>query len=452
MDQRVRKLNDATVRDNGRYVLYRIRANRRAENNHALAFAAGLASHLDLPLLVFESLSTTYPYANDRLHTFVLEGVAETADRLRSLGAGYVFHLERRRGSAEPALRAIACDAAAVVTDDYPETLAPRADPGVQAFAVDSSCVVPASAIEGRAYAAYSIRPKIHKLLPRFLKPAPAVQIRRRFRERLPEVHTEVCAERIPELVASCDIDHAVRSSPSFRGGRDVAQHTIERFLHERLHRYAREKNEPSAHATSDLSPYLHLGYISALEVALAVRDYAKAHKLIADEFLEELIVRRELAFNFAWHATRLDTLEALPDWARATLDAHRRDRRDPAYSRAQFEAAATHDNLWNATEKELLVRGKIHGYYRMYWGKKILEWSKTPEEALATMLYFHERYALDGQDPNTYANILWCFGLHDRPWPERSIYGTVRSMSRAGMDRKTDTAAYIREMEELAA
>jgi len=160
--------------------------------------------------------------------------------------------------------------------------------------------------------------------------------------------------------------------------------------------------------------------------------------------------VRRELAHNFARYAARLDSLEELPEWARKTIAAHRRDRRDPLYGREQFEAAATHDDLWNATQKELMLRGKIHGYYRMYWGKKIIEWSASAAEAHATMLWLHDRYALDGDDPNTYTNILWCFGLHDRPWPERPVYGTIRSMGRTGMERKTDVDAYLREIEYL--
>jgi deoxyribodipyrimidine photo-lyase len=269
-------------------------------------------------------------------------------------------------------------------------------------------------------------------------------------RETFADLHTEVTAGNLADLVASCEIDHNVHPSTTFRGGRNAAEKTLRAFLDDRLRRYARDKNEPSAHATSDLSPYLHYGHISSLEVALAVREHAEEHKLIADEFLEELIVRRELAFNFRRHAARYDTLEALPDWAQKTIAAHRNDPRDPVYTREQFERAATHDDLWNATQKELLLRGKIHGYYRMYWGKKIAEWAASAAEALATMLYLHDRYALDGDDPNTCTNILWCFGLHDRPWPERPIYGTIRSMVRSGMERKTNVDAYIREIEYL--
>ena len=178
------------------------------------------------------------------------------------------------------------------------------------------------------------------------------------------------------------------------------------------------------------------------------MKDYAREHKLLPDKFLEELIVRRELAFNFARFTVHPESLDALPDWARKTLQKHAADKRDPSYSRDQFESAQTHDPLWNAAQKELLLTGKIHGYYRMYWGKKIIEWSRTPEEALSTAIYLNDRYALDGRDPNSYANILWCFGLHDRPWPERPIFGQVRYMSLDGMRRKTDVDAYIQAME----
>jgi deoxyribodipyrimidine photo-lyase len=367
--------------------------------------------------------------------------------RLRQLAAGYIFQLPRRKTTSDAKLRAAFAGAAAVVTDDCLRAT-PRLD--VQLHAVDSSCIVPMSKIPQRSYAAYSIRPKIHRMLPEFLRPVPEVKLRFACRETFDDLHTEVTAGNIADLVASCDVDHSIHPSPTFHGGRKAAEKTLRRFLDHRLSRYARDKNEPSAHATSDLSPYLHYGHISSLEVALAVIEHAKEHKLIDDEFLEELIVRRELAFNFTRYADRHDSLEALPDWARKTIATHRKDTRDPLYTLEQFEAAATHDDLWNATQKELILRGKIHGYYRMFWGKKILEWSAGASDALATMLYLHDRYALDGDDPNTYTNILWCFGLHDRPWPERPVYGTIRSMVRSGMERKTNVDAYIREIEYL--
>jgi deoxyribodipyrimidine photo-lyase len=404
MEPRVRKLNDLPPRP-ADHVLYWMRWNRRAEANHALAFAAGTANRLGLPLLVYESEDL----GSERQRQFARDGAAGNAAALRNAGVGYEF-------GDSPAFTA----AAAIVTDDWPESLEPLPAFGREAYAVDSSCIVPASVIPERSYAAMSIRPKIHKALPRFLKPAASIRVERRYLGPTPKA-----------------------PKPEGAGGRAEGLRILHRFLTERLHRYAQLKNEPSAHATSELSPYLHFGHVSSLEVALAVGRQSP-------EFVEELIVRRELAFNFARTAARPRSLEELPAWARATLDKHRADPRDPVYALAQFEAAATYDDLWNATQTELLRRGRIHGYYRMYWGKKILEWSATPEEAHATMLELHDRYAVDARDPNTYTNILWCFGLHDRPWPERPIYGTIRSMSRAGMERKTDVAAYLREIEGL--
>jgi deoxyribodipyrimidine photo-lyase len=449
---RTRLLNDAKMQP-GKYILYWSQMNHRVEANHALAFAADLANQHDLPVLLYEGLTCSYPHANDRIHTFVLEGVPETGQKLKKLGIGYIFHLRRGKRDPDEAFYRLAADASAVVTDDYPVFIAHEHNRRVSAklripyYAVDSSCIVPMNHFEKREYAAYTIRPKIRRVLDKFLEASPAVRVKRSYDGPAPSLHTPVTDTRIAELVASCEIDHSVAPSTEFRGGSREAMRRLRHFLKNNLRRYASKSNQPSENATSNLSPYLHFGQISSLQVALAVREYAREHKLIPDEFLEELIVRRELAFNFARFTSKPDSLDSLPDWARATLRKHARDRREWIYSREQFERAGTHDALWNATQREMLHRGKIHGYYRMYWGKKIIEWSATHEEALETMIYIHDRYALDGRDPNTYANVLWCFGLHDRPWAERPIFGMVRYMSLEGMRRKTDVDAYVREV-----
>ncbi len=454
VEERVRCLNQEPFRSDAKYVLYWVQMNRRAAWNHALLYAAETANRAGLPLLVYEGLTYSYPFASDRLHTFILEGVPDTERRLRKLGIGYLFYSRRKHSAPDDILYQLAHDAAALITDDYPAFIARRHNAHVPLklsipyYVVDSSCIVPMSQMEKREYAAYTIRPKIRKLLPRYLKPAPAVRVSHKFNLPLPDFHTTVTSANIAELVASSDIDHSVRPSPVFRGGSVEAELRLKSFLRKKLSRYSSFHNEPSAHATSALSPYLHFGHLSSLQVALAVREYAQAHKLMADEFLEELIVRRELAFNFARFSDDVESLDNLPRWAQATLSKHARDKRDPVYSPEQFEVAQTHDPLWNAAQKELLLRGKIHGYYRMYWGKKIIEWSRTPAEALRTMIYLNDRYALDGRDPNGYTNILWCFGLHDRPWTERPIFGQVRYMSYQGMRRKTDVDAYIRSIE----
>lgn len=453
---RVRLLNSVPVPADAQYVLYWAQMNRPVEANHALALAAYLANQLRLPLLVYEELDCCHPHANDRFHTFLLEAVPETEKRLARLGVGYVFHLRRRRSDPNDTLYRITRRAAALVTDDYPVFLArsyntsPPAKLDIPYYVVDSSCTVPMSRLEKREYAAYTIRPRIRRMLPAHLQPVELEPLARRFDLPLPGWHTSVTASNIAELVSASEIDHSVPPSTAFRGGRAEAEARLRLFLAERLRRYARDRNQPTAHATSNLSPYLHFGHISSLETALAARDYAAQHKLIAEEFLDELIVRRELAFNFARFTERPDTLENLPAWALATLRKHAGDPRSPVYVREQFECARTHDALWNAAQNELLLRGTIHGYYRMYWGKKIIEWSPTHQDALETMVYLHDRYALDGRDPNTYANILWCFGLHDRPWAERPVFGTVRYMSGDSMRRRTDVAAYLREIEAL--
>ncbi|HTB15396.1 MAG TPA: deoxyribodipyrimidine photo-lyase [Bryobacteraceae bacterium] len=449
MMERVRKLNDREPREGAKYVLYWAQMNRRVESNHALAFAVDLANQQGLPLLFYEGLTCAYPFANDRLHTFLLEGVPETARRLAKLGIGYLFHLRKRRDDPNDTLYKLAADAAAVVTDDYPAFIAAEHNRSVPArldipyYAVDSSCIVPMSHFEKQEYAGYTIRPKIQNALARYLVPVAPIRIKKKWDGLVPSMHCE--ATDIPRLVADCEIDHSVAPSMEFRGGRKEAERRLKHFLENNLRRYAKTNNQPSERSTSNLSPYLHFGHISSLEVALVVKEYAAEHKLIVDEFLEELIVRRELAFNFARFGPRPDTLAALPAWARATLRKHAKDKRDQVYTRDRFERAETHDPLWNAAQREMLHDGKIHGYYRMYWGKKIIEWSATHQQALDTMIYLHDKYALDGRDPNTYTNILWCFGLHDRPWSERPIFGMVRYMSLDGMKRKTDVEGYIK-------
>ena len=454
--ERIRKLNDAPFRENADFVLYWSQMNRRANGNHALDYAIELANERDLPVLFYEGLTCTYTEANDRLHTFILEGVPDTERALQRRHVGYAFYLRRRRKDRNDVVYELARQAAAVVTDDYPTFIAAAHNARVPEkmdvayFAVDSSCVVPMNHFTKREYAAYTIRPKIQKVLAEHLHPAPEHKVKRAWTADRPSFHVEVTRERIAELVASCEINHGVPPSPAFHGGSQEAQRHLDQFLHDRLKIYAKGRNEPSKHATSNLSPYLHFGHISSLETALQAKDYATRHHLIADEFLEELIVRRELAFNYSRFATDREGFGDLPDWARKTMAQHAPDVRDPSFTAEQMEQGCTYDPLWNATQSELLRRGKIHGYYRMYWGKKIIEWSPTYEQALKTMIGLHDRYALDGRDPNTYTNVLWCFGLHDRPWFDRPIFGVLRYMSFDGMKRKTDINAYIEEIAGL--
>jgi deoxyribodipyrimidine photo-lyase len=459
MRERVRKLNSSPERTGAKYGLYWAQMNRRAHVNHALEYAIHSANRLRLPLLVYEGLTCTYKKANDRMHTFVLQNVPDMAEQLKARGIGYLFYLRRRKQDANDVLYRLAADAAAVVTDDYPTFIAAEHNAtvppkiGVAYYAVDSSCIVPMGKHEKRNYAAYTIRPRIAKMLPNYFKPLEEQRVTHRWQGPVPIAYeTHVSRSDIPELVASCEIDHSIPPSTSFGGGQKEAARHLEEFLEHRLRRYAADRNEPSRHATSNMSPYLHFGMISSLEIALKTREHAEKHGYAAGEYLEELIVRRELAFNFAHFTPNADSLSVLPDWCLSTMREHANDKRDPVYSAEEFETAQTHDQLWNAAQRELLLRGKIHGYYRMYWGKKIIEWSPTYEKALEIMLDLHDRYALDGRDPNTYANILWCFGLHDRPWGTRPVFGSLRWMSFEGVKRKSDVNSYIKEISYLQA
>ena len=454
--ERIQKLNSLSERENAKYVLYWAQMNRRVTFNHGLLFAAELANKLNLPVLVYEGLTCSYEHANDRLHTFVLEAVPETGKQLEKLGIGYVFYLRKTHKSRNDVLYELAKDAAAIVTDDYPVFIARHHNsrvPGkvdVAYYAVDSSCVVPMNSIPQRQYAAYTIRPRINRLLPQYLKPPDSLRVKHRFTGKPPSFHTKVTEDAIASLVASCEINHAITPSLSFEGGSKQAEKLLQFFLKTNLKRFSEDRNQPIEHATSHMSPYLHFGQISSLEIALAVKEHAHINKTSADSYLEELIVRRELSFNYARHVEDPGDLKNLPDWCQQNMQKHARDKRDPLYTPKQFEAAETHDELWNATQKEMLLRGKIQGYYRMYWGKKIIEWSRGYQKAADTMIDIHGRHALDGRDPNTYTNILWCFGLHDRAWPERPVFGKMRFMSIEGLRRKTKTQAYIDEIAEL--
>ncbi len=454
--ERIRKLNEAPERPDRRYVLYWAQMNRRVDANHALLHAAEIANRYRLPVLYYEGLTCTYQYANDRLHTFVLQGVPETAKRLKKVGIGYVFYLRRTTDSPDDIFHQLARDAAAVVTDDYPVFIAHENNRRVPVkldvayYVVDSNCVVPRSQIQARQYGAYTIRPRIAKLLPKYLHAPDPLRVKCRWEESIPSFHVEVRDKEIAELVRSCEIDHSVAPSLSFKGGRLAAEKLLQFFLQNNLKRFDRYRNEPVEHATSHMSPYLHFGQISSLEIALAVKEHAEKNHLMADSYLEELIVRRELSFNYVSHVESPERLENLPEWARETMSKHAEDKRDPLYTPRQMEQAETYDDLWNATQKEMLLRGKIHGYYRMYWGKKVLEWSRAYQDAVDWMIDTHGRYALDGRDPNTYTNILWCFGLHDRAWGERPIFGKIRYMSGDSTRRKTNAKAYIEEIREM--
>ncbi|HET8798034.1 MAG TPA: deoxyribodipyrimidine photolyase [Thermoanaerobaculia bacterium] len=416
----------------GAYVLYWAQSARRLRNNLALEYAIELANARNVPVVVYESLRPDYPHANDRIHAFVLEGVRQNAADAAARGLHYHFFLPRTAHEARGVVRKLAAAARCVVTDDYPTSIIAAqtarfvAASPVAVHRVDGNGILPMRLFGKELYSARFLRDRAHAS---FRERWPALEEReprKRFRGALDLPRYDGAHPR--DAARGCPIDHRVAPVPAI-GGRDAALARLGAFVEDGLRGYANERNKSLRHL-SGLSPYLHFGHIGIHEIAAYVLRSSAPDEDV-DAFLEESIIRRELSFNLCFYNSRYDSIEALPSWARATLDAHRRDRRKPSYTYEELEAAQTYDAVWNLAQRQLLARGTIHGYLRMLWGKKILEWSESPEAALAAMIRLHDVYAIDGRDPNTYAGVLWCLGKHDRPWvPERPIFGTIRWMS----------------------
>jgi deoxyribodipyrimidine photo-lyase len=376
-DKRVTLLKDAPVRKNARYVLYWMQINKRAENNHALNFAIEQANRWRLPLLVYEGLDCSYPYACDCFHQFILKNSLELSSRLKERGLRYAFTLFQDQKDWSPVFFRLTSEAALVVSDDFPAFVIPLRNARVAAkveipfFAVDSAGIVPMKEMTKQEFAARTIRPKIQRLLPTYLKPMTESGIRVDSRRLKIEIEETPLGKKSPtEWVASCNINHGIPPSPLFKGGYSPAQALLGDFIAKKLGNYALHRNEPSMDGTSNLSPYLHFGVLSSLDVALRVKAAGEDLRSI-DAFLEELIVRRELSYNFTKFKSDYESLSALPRWVRHTLSRHAVDRRSYHCSCQQFECGQTHDPVWNACRLELAVTGKIHGYMRMYWGKK---------------------------------------------------------------------------------
>jgi len=447
-DARVYPLNVAPPQP-GRLVICWMSRDPRADDNWALLHAAARARELDGGLAAVFCLDAKYPAATARAFDFLRAGLRETEAALAR--SGIPFLLLRGAPTVEIPACVARCGAGEVICDFDPllhkqawrRTVAARLD--VPVVEVDAHNIVPARWVsDRREVGARTLRPKITRALPRFLTPFPRL-----------ERQTRRAEQRVRTCLAAAGYAPGAPDAPAAAAAADepgaaAAAARLRRFLASGLARYAEQANDPNADACSRLSPHLHFGQLAAQRVAWEVsRTPAGAGR---EAFLEQLVVRRELADNFCLYEPVYDRFEAAPVWARATLERHRNDRRAYRYDADDFEQARTHDDLWNAAQRHLVARGELHGYVRMYWAKKMLEWSEAPEAALETAIRLNDRYALDGRDPNGYTNIAWSvLGVHDRPWPERPVYGMVRSMMRSGCERKFDVAAAIRRFEGAA-
>ena len=475
---RVRAVNDAPVREGGDYVLYWMIANRRYDYNYALERAVEWAKELGKPLLVFEALRVGYRWASDRLHAFVIQGMRDNAARLESRAVTYYPYLERAEGEGKGQLAALAKRASVVITDDFPAFFLPRmiAAAGkrlpVRLEAIDGNGLLPMRATDKVFARAHDFRRHLQRTLPEAIYDYPKQDPLRGLElPKLKGVPRDVL-KRWPAATADelCDpplsalpIDHTV-GVVDLEGGGVAGRARTRAFLDERLSGYAENRNQPDVDAASGLSPYLHFGHVSVHAVVreLAHRESWEPDVLRpssggkregwwkmsppAEAFLDELITWREVGFNMcALRPGDYDTFESLPDWALKNFAKHAADSREHVYTLAQFEQAQTHDEIWNAAQRELVTTGRMHNYLRMLWGKKILEWTPTPREALDVMVELNNKYALDGRNPNSYSGIFWCLGRYDRAWgPEREIFGTVRFMSSDSTRRKLRIKPYL--------
>ena len=468
---RVRPRLDRPAREDGAYVLYWMTMVRRAGWNFALERAVHWAQHLKRPLVVLEALRCDYPSASERLHRFVLEGMRDNAAAFSRKPVTYYPYVEPVPGAGKGLLAALARDACVVVGDDYPAFMSPRMEQGAanqlgcRLELVDSNGLLPMRAAPRVFTRAVDVRHYLQKELAPWLDRPPQADPLARADLPPARIAGDVLARwrpaqgDLPALAATIAFAHHVPPA-ALPGGRNAALARLDSFLSERLARYPEDRNEPELDGTSGLSPYLHFGHLSAHEIFARLAEHecwspARLGKPngakegwwgmseAAEAYLDQLVTWRELGFNFC--SRRRLEWDALPGWARATLEAHLGDKRPHLYSLQRLEAAQTHDPLWNAAQRQLVRDGWFHNYLRMLWGKKILEWSAHPRDALESMAYLMDKYSLDGRDPNSITGYLWTLGQYDRPWgPERPIFGTVRYMSSENTARKRSVRRYL--------
>lgn len=483
---RIRSVNDRPLSSDGDYVLYWMTAFRRTTSNFSLQRALEHCRGLKKPLIILEALRTRYRWASDRIHRFVIAGMDANQAAVAAAGNKgvlYYPYVEPDHGQGSGLLAALAKRACVVVTDDFPCFFLPQlvALAGKQLplklEAVDSNGLVPLRGTDHVFTMAFHFRRWLQKSLPQWLEQrefpasAPLEHCQLPPIENLPTTITrrwkpaDFESLRSDQGLKKLPLDHSVPPT-AIVGGVEAATKCLKNFLKNRLPRYADDRNQPEQEVASGFSPYLHFGHLSVHEIfSAAMRQEQWSLDCLAkkatgknegwwgtspplESFLDELITWREIGFNFCTHRPDdYDQYESLPEWCQKTLAKHTKDARPNRYEFAEFEAATTHDPLWNAAQRQLMREGRIHNYLRMLWGKKILEWSASPQEALATLIELNNKYALDGRNPNSYSGIFWCLGRYDRPWaPERPIFGMIRYMSSDNTARKVRVKSYVQQ------
>ena len=429
----------------GSCVVYWMQRSQRGVDNPALDVAVEVANALGKPAVAFFAPVPFYPNANLRAYRFLAEGIPDIAAALEKRGIGFVL----RRYPEHSLLKF--CEevrAALVIGDENPMREPERwrqiaaQKLRVPLWTVDSDVIVPSRLIEKEQYAAFHIRKKLEAEVDRFLvKPS---NTRAKFAWKKPAKLQTLPADF--DVTEGWSLDRSVAPSTQFKGGTREALRLLSEFIEKKLKRYAKDRNHPELDGTSRLSPYLHFGHISPLTIAIAVQK-STAPKVDKESFLNELLVWRELAVNFVTYNPDYDNFESGENWAHRTLAEHAGDPRPYLYTEKQLENAQTHDPLWNAAQMQMVNTGWMHNYVRMYWGKKILGWRRTPAEAYRVAVALNDKYELDGRDPNGYAGVAWSIvGKFDRPWFDRPIFGLIRYMSGESTGKKFDSRRYIEQ------
>lgn len=442
---RVRKLNNKAIKKGP--VIYWMSRDQRVRDNRALLYAQEKAHENNQNLLVCFCLVKNFLGATLRHYEFMLKGLQQLEKDL--INKNIAFNLLWGDPAEEIPAFLKKNKAGLLVTDfdslrikiKWKNTIGKNIN--IAVHEVDAHNIVPVwEASDKKEYAAFTIRKKITNKLDKYLVEFSQVKKQK--------IKPKKVKNRWKDILKKLEIDQAIKLVNWIKPGEKEARQALKFFVDKKLNNYSRDRNDSSRDGQSNLSPYLHFGQISAQRVALEVKK-SKAGKNNKDAFLEELIIRRELADNFCYYEKNYDKFAGFPEWARKSLIKHQREKRQYLYSKKQLENAKTHDEIWNAAQIEMVKTGKMHGYMRMYWAKKILEWTKDPMTALKIAIYLNDKYELDGRDPNGYAGIAWSIGgVHDRPWGERKIYGYVRYMSADGLKRKFNIKEYIKKINQL--
>ncbi|OQS05087.1 hypothetical protein THRCLA_02727 [Thraustotheca clavata] len=461
--ERLKWLHGAAAKATGTHVVYWMQTSLRSRFNYALNIAISTANALEKPLYVMYTLDTRDAKMSERHMNFLLESLVDVHQSLDTIPLTAV-HCTSENGHDPIDFVVAASNNASLVVLDHPYLRDGRkkctdfvAKTSVPIVQVEGDVAVPVEAVTDKEeYAARTIRPKINKILRQYLIPLPPEDYKYATQEPLrtfkifgADTKWLDLSHSVETLLESAeDIDRSIPRVSTFTGGETAAQAVLKDFLDNKLLKYGAERNEPSGNGASNLSPYLHYGNISPVDIALQVNATPGRGPAMAaskESFLEELIIRRELSMNFVWfNLNNYDSIASLPPFAAETLKVHAKDNRPYIYTEEELDKAMTRDAYWNAAQLDMIATGKMQNYMRMYWGKKILEWTNSPQEAYKICIALNDKYNLDGYDPNSYAGIAWIFGKHDTGWTERPIFGKVRYMNAEGLKRKYDMTAYI--------